>query len=136
MTVLTTAGAPLFTDCYVEMVELGDVTLTLGYSNGKRLLLENTVNYCCEHRYITCDDDLSNLRGQQVVSIEVTGVEDCQDGRSAEHEVAFVKIQFTRECITLASHNRHSGSYSGFHLQARLLDVNRKEMGAWDLPTK
>lgn len=70
---------------------------------------------CCEHRYMTIDDDLKSLNGQKLVSIKVKNYEN-REVEYDVHEVAFLEIQGDSSSITIATHNEHNGYYGGFCL--------------------
>lgn len=75
---------------------------------------------CCEYRYITCDDDLDCLIGGTLIDImekEVAIGEDEYHENEEYHEIAFVEIQTTKGCATIATHNEHNGYYGGFSLR-------------------
>jgi hypothetical protein len=73
---------------------------------------------CCEHRYMTCDDDLSSFDGSEIRSMSVR-----DGGRQqvdyGDHEIQFLVIETTSGAITVATHNEHNGYYGGFSLQVR-----------------
>lgn len=97
-----------------------NTALVFTFDNGFALVLSDDGQSCCEHRYLTSDDDLESLVGSQLVSIslrEVTGVD---DGDYGSHEQAFVVIQTTKASMTLVTHNEHNGYYGGFCLHARI----------------
>jgi hypothetical protein len=92
-----------------------DEGLFITLDDGTKVRLWDNAQKCCEHRYITCDDDLSKIIGGVLQRIEVKEVPDVETGYGA-HEQLFVEVG-TDECfITLTTHNEHNGFYSGFGL--------------------
>ncbi len=111
-------------------------TFQIHFTNGNILEVADDGQSCCEHRYLTCDDDLDGLPGQTIVSIEVSGVGLADDdGSGMDHEQAFVRIQFSRFAVTLCTHNEHNGYYGGFSLHVRLLSQDGRQIAAKSLST-
>lgn len=92
---------------------LGADALRLTFSNGVVVELEDAGQSCCEHRYITTDDDPSNLIGGALLHI-TTKPGPSEDTDYDVHETMFVEIQTTKGFITLTTHNLHNGYYGGF----------------------
>lgn len=90
-----------------------DGALVLSFEDGGELLVFDEGRSCCESRYLTCDDDLSDLIGGKLTSIEL------REGGAAErdwdfHETQFVKVETDKGGVTLCTHNEHNGYYGGF----------------------
>lgn len=72
---------------------------------------------CCEHRYITCDDDVSKLIGGALRIIEVVECKEVEDDEYGEcHEQPFINVGTEKITITFCTHNEHNGYYGGFGL--------------------
>lgn len=73
---------------------------------------------CCEHRFMTCDDDPASLVGGTLKHIIVKeGPEpEKKEDDYGEHDVAFLEVQTDQCAITFATHNEHNGYYGGFGL--------------------
>lgn len=90
--------------------------LNLTFDDGVTIRLTDEGQSCCEHRYMTCDDDLSKLIGGKLAKIEVRDVKEESGEYGDEHEQAFVEVA-TDECfVTIVTHNEHNGYYGGFGL--------------------
>ena len=50
----------------MSSIGLDDSELTIGFADGQRLRLRDEGQSCCEHRYMTTDDDLADLFFQAV----------------------------------------------------------------------
>lgn len=88
----------------------------LDFADGTKMILEDQGQSCCESRYITCDDDLSKLKGGKLKRVEVMTQRCLPDIEYGEHEISFVEVA-TDECfVTLCTHNEHNGYYGGFAL--------------------
>ncbi len=83
--------------------ESGSITL---YDDGRN---------CCEHRFITTDDDITSLVGSPLTKIELLKVE-VDEGEYETHEIAFVHVHAGVHTVTLCTHNEHNGYYGGFNL--------------------
>ncbi len=95
-----------------------DDVLAIKFDDGVTLQLSDQGQSCCEHRYMTCDDDLSKLAGGKLTKIEVREIKK-DDTTGEPHEQAFVEIA-TDDCfITVCTHNEHNGYYGGFGLDLR-----------------
>ena len=123
---------------------LVDDKLQLVFASGRKVALSDEGQSCCESRYITTDDNVSDLVGGKLVTIEERDGGDqqgpcstCQgpnaydppdsgktcyscNGTGIEsngsHDLAFVVIQTDKSSITLCTHNEHNGYYGGFAL--------------------
>ena len=90
-----------------------DIFIT--FTDGIKIRISDEGQSCCEHRYITTDDEVSSLNGGVLVSI------DLQDGDGIEkdydvHDTMFLKIQTDKTCATFVTHNEHNGYYGGFSI--------------------
>lgn len=74
---------------------------------------------CCEHRYMTCDDDLTQFEGAILLGAEQKEVEFVRDDSYGDHEIKFLEVFTNLGSFTLASHNEHNGYYGGFSLRAK-----------------
>lgn len=94
---------------------VSDECLQLDFSDGTSMLLTDEGQCCCEARYITCDDNPSDLVGGVLTNIEVKE-STCHDGDWEYHEMCFVEIATNLFSITICTHNEHNGYYGGFAL--------------------
>jgi len=92
-----------------------DDHLNLALGNGKTISIWDNGQSCCEHRYMTTDDDLSKIVGGTLTRIEAKEAPNI-DAEYDEHECVFVEVG-TDECfVTIVNHNEHNGYYGGFGL--------------------
>jgi hypothetical protein len=95
---------------------ISDDRLCLGLSpSGKTIEIWDNGQSCCEHRYMTTDDDVNSLVGHELVRIESKQAPDVQD-EYGEHEQVFVEVGTDKGFITIVNHNEHNGYYGGFGL--------------------
>jgi len=99
----------------VLSIELKDEQLILTFAHGILKLWDNGQS-CCESRYMTCDDDLTNYTNTILKSIEI--VEAPDRAGSEEHNCQFLKVRMGKGTVTAESHVEHNGYYGGFSIQA------------------
>jgi hypothetical protein len=111
----------------ITAASLDDNALSLTFADGVTIHIWDDGQSCCEHRYMTSDDDPATLVGHRLVGI--TGKEGPTEGEDGDetHEVVFVEVQTDGGFITLANHNEHNGYYGGFGLTITEGD----ERGRW-----
>lgn len=99
----------------IKDADFGNNQMTLEFEDGVKIHITDQGQSCCEHRYMTCDDDVKSLVGQKLKHIIVKDTADTgEDGSS--HEICFLEIQGDKSSITFATHNEHNGYYGGFGL--------------------
>ncbi len=76
---------------------------------------------CCESRYMTTDDDISEFIGAIFNSVEIKETESI-DTEFEEHEIEFLQFNTSKGDITFASHNEHNGYYGGFYVVAKIIN--------------
>lgn len=98
----------------VTAAKIEEDCLLLTLSNGKIIQLLDDGQDCCEHRYMTTDDDVSSIVGGDLLLVEAVKADD-----QGDHEQVFVKVETSKGFITIANHNVHNGFYSGFFLMVK-----------------
>lgn len=88
--------------------------LAIDFADGSKIDVWDNGQSCCEHRYMTTDDDVATLVGGRLLHIASKDGPD-MDG-SEEHETCFVEIATDKGFITVTNHNEHNGYYGGFGL--------------------
>lgn len=91
---------------------VGDDAVVLAFEDLTAITIRDAGQCCCEHRYITTDDDLQSLVGHLLIRIEARPGPDIY----ADHETMFVEIATEVGFVTLTTHNEHNGYYGGFSL--------------------
>lgn len=100
----------------------GNGCLDLSFEDGSTLSIFDSAQYCCEHRYLTTDDDLTAFEGAVFVDAEVRDVEGPDEDEFGEsHDVAFLVVTTDKGSFTVCTHNEHNGYYGGFDCAAVLL---------------
>ena len=101
----------------ISALELKDDELHFTFSDGTKIKLFDDGQSCCEHRYMTTDDDLSYYVGAVLMDAEVAEAPN-QPDIYGDHEVQFLKVKTSKGVFTMESHNEHNGYYGGFLIRA------------------
>lgn len=102
----------------IKTAAAGRESLEIEFECGSKLSLWDNGQSCCESRYMTCDDKLSEFAGATVVSISIKDAPNIEAG-GEEHEVQFLEVSTDRGAITCSNHNEHNGYYGGFSIAAK-----------------
>ena len=102
----------------IKGVNLAVDELVFTFADGAGLCVRDEGQSCCEHRYMTTDDDLSYFKNTVLKSLEIKDAPEIEyeDG---SHEVQFLKVTTGKGAFTVETHNEHNGYYGGFHLVLR-----------------
>lgn len=101
------------------------------FTDDTAVIFYDDARSCCEHRFMTCDDDLAPFVGAMFVDVALSEkntpeVEDSQqewdDGE--QHEWCFVDFTTSMGVFTATMHNRHNGYYGGISLAARSITAD------------
>lgn len=85
---------------------------------------------CCEHRFMTTDDDLAPFVGATFMDVALSekntpdgeGQSEWDDGE--QHEWCFVDFTTSMGVFTSTMHDRHNGYYGGIALAARVITAD------------
>lgn len=102
--------------------EEGDGALVLVMGDGQTLRLFDNGRSCCESRYLTCDDDLDQFIGAELIDIEVSDGPTVETEYGEPHETSFLRVKTSLGDIVATTHNEHNGYYGGFSIQASVSD--------------
>jgi hypothetical protein len=103
----------------IENVELDGDDLVISLTDNTKLIIWDGGQSCCEHRYMTTDDDLSYFSGATLLNMELKTVE-YKDMDYGDHEIQFLDIKTSEGVFTMVNHNEHNGYYGGFYIKAKL----------------
>ena len=99
----------------ITEAHINDDRLRLKFSDGTVIKLWDNGQSCCEDRYITCDDDVSDLVGGKLLNIEVKDSGEKEEEYDV-HEWVFIEVATDKAFISMTTHNEHNGYYGGFGL--------------------
>lgn len=77
---------------------------------------------CCETRYMSTDDNLTEFCNAKLLDIELKHAPDQEDEYGDPIEIQFLDIKTDKGVFQVANYNNHNGYYSGFDLIARELN--------------
>lgn len=100
----------------IKSVTLDDDVLNITLDDGSTLIVQDNGQSCCEHRYMTTDDDLSYFSGATLEGMELKDAPD-EECEYDVHEVQFLEVKTDKGVFTMASHNEHNGYYGGFAIE-------------------
>ena len=89
--------------------------LFLTFDSGEKISIYDGGQCCCEHRYMSTDDDVQSLVGNTLTSIEIKSGAGLEYGEDGE-ETQFLEIRTDQNFVTIVNHNEHNGYYGGFAL--------------------
>jgi hypothetical protein len=104
----------------IETVTLDEENLVISFTDNTQLTIWDDGQSCCEARYMTTDDNLSDFNGATLLDFELKSVESGDDDGWEEHEIQFLDVKTSNGVFTMANHNVHNGYYGGFYVKAKL----------------
>jgi hypothetical protein len=102
----------------IESVEVNDKDCTIRMQNGAGCTLYDDGQNCCEHRHMSCDDDLAAFVGSTLIDIEIAPGPELEGGGDEYHDSEFLRLKTSDGVITIVNHNEHNGYYGGFYIVA------------------
>jgi hypothetical protein len=103
----------------ISSLKLDEDALHFTFEDGSKLKLFDDGQTCCEHRYMTSDDDLQSFVGSELVSAEIRDAPAPPPDECGEcHEVEFLVVSTSKGRFTVETHNEHNGYYGGFLVRA------------------
>lgn len=112
-------------DRRIVALELSDVSLVIRFEDGSRLLLQDLAQHCCERRYMSTDDTLTDyvgalFRGATLADVGHASMGD-DDFTLDVHDVVFLNVQTSEGEFQIVNHNEHNGYYGGFDVTAKFI---------------
>lgn len=101
-----------------------DTGLHFVFEDGAKIRIADFDRQCCEYRYMTTDDKLSDFIGSTLMSVEVREIlqfigKEPESRKSGDvHDVSFLVVTTSLGAFTCETHNEHNGYYGGFSIQA------------------
>lgn len=102
----------------IANAEMTDDRLRLTFVDGEAIDIWDDGQSCCEHRWMSTDDDVKSLIGGMLVHIlpKDAGPSNYDEEGYDVHEMIFLEIATDQGFITIVNHNDHNGYYGGFGL--------------------
>ena len=98
-----------------------DDNLYINFTDDTALRMWDGGQSCCEHRYMVCDDNLTEYVGAKltnVISKPASFVDEDYD----VHETMFIDFETTNGVFTIVNHNSHNGYYGGFYVEGEITE--------------
>lgn len=92
-------------------------TLNFEFKDGSKMKIWDGGQNCCEHRYMTTDEELSYYEGSKLLDLELKDCPEIEEDDDV-HEVQFLDVKTDTGVFQMANHNEHNGYYGGFRIQA------------------
>lgn len=88
--------------------------LSFAFTDQTHLSISDEGQSCCEHRYMSCDDNLDDFAGATLLDGELKTAP-AQNGEYGDVcEIQFLDIKTSKGVFTISNHNDHNGYYGGF----------------------
>ena len=97
----------------ISAISFSEERLVLSFSDDTGIKIWDDGQSCCEHRYMTSDDDIQNFVGTKFLNAEIREAPNVEDEYGC-HEVQFLLINTDKGTFTIETHNEHNGYYGGF----------------------
>lgn len=101
----------------IKSATMNSNSLKIEFKGAPPMRLIDDGQSCCEHRYMTCDDDLSILEGAEFLGITEKEHKSTDGEYGDSHEIVFVDFVTSKGTVTVCTHNKHNGYYGGFSLK-------------------
>lgn len=101
----------------IKDTELTDSALILRFTDGTGIRIADEGQSCCEHRYMTTDDDPKEHIGHTFTGAEIKDGPTTELPYGDEHEQQFLEIRTSNGHFTIVTHNEHNGYYGGFSIE-------------------
>lgn len=88
--------------------------LTMKFDDGTGIAFRDEGQSCCEHRHMSCDDDLPYYVGAQLLDADLKDGPTIDGEYGDAHEQQFLEIKTSKGHFTVVNHNEHNGYYGGF----------------------
>lgn len=105
----------------IDAASFSDKRLRLRFGE-KSVTLRDDGQSCCEARWMSTDDDVSQMVGETLRDAEIAdGPSRKEDPNDyGEHDTAFLRVVTDRQTYTFVTHNEHNGYYGGFSIVAEV----------------
>ena len=114
-------ATPMYTNKVIKSVAMSEDELNIHFEDGTGIQITDEGQSCCEHRYMTTDDDVNSLVGSVIQTIMVKSGPEAEDDYEV-HDQEFLEIQTNKGFISIVNHNEHNGYYGGFSLNIKEIE--------------
>lgn len=108
-------------DKTISGVFITDDNLYINFTDDTALRMWDGGQSCCEHRYMVCDDDLTDYVGAKLINV-ISKPASFVDEDYDVHETMFIDFETTNGVFTIVNHNSHNGYYGGFYVEGEITE--------------
>lgn len=104
----------------IKVATLDEATdrLVIEFTDDSKLYISDEGQSCCEHRYMTTDDDLSKFTGAVILDYQIKDAPSIEDGYDY-HDIEWFEVITNKGPFQMVNHNEHNGYYGGFSVCAK-----------------
>lgn len=103
----------------IESVKIDESEyLYIYFTDNTFLKISDEGQSCCEHRYMSCDDDFNDFEGSILLDFELKNAPSVEQEYD-EHDIQFLDVKTNKGIFTITNHNIHNGYYGGFCIEAK-----------------
>ncbi|TDQ12214.1 hypothetical protein ATK78_1348 [Pedobacter metabolipauper] len=93
--------------------------LVLEFTDETKLFISDEGQSCCEHRYMTTDDNLVDFAGAVVLNYQIKDAPSIEDEYGDCHDIEWFEVITDKGPFQMVNHNEHNGYYGGFSVCAK-----------------
>jgi hypothetical protein len=108
-------------DKTISGVFITDDNLYINFTDNTALRIWDGGQSCCEHRYMVCDDNLTEYVGAKLINV-ISKPASFVDEDYDVHETMFIDFETTNGVFTIVNHNSHNGWYGGFYIEGEITE--------------
>lgn len=109
----------------IQDVIFTEESMTLKFEDGRGIQIIDAGQDCCEHRYMTTDDNVADLIGGMLRKIEEKPGPEVEEEYDV-HETCFVEVATQDDHIIITNHNEHNGYYGGFLMRVFVVGTDEE----------
>jgi hypothetical protein len=104
----------------ISDLHIQDNEIIITFDDKSKLKIFDDGQSCCESRYMSTDDDLTQFKEATLRDVELLDCKSDDDGDYGSHDIQFLRVSTDKGDFRLASHNEHNGYYGGFSIRAEV----------------
>ena len=101
------------------VLEEGTERLVIEFTDDTKVFISDEGQSCCEHRYMTTDDNLSDFIGAKIINYQIKDAPGTEDEYGEPHDIEWFEVITDKGPFQMVNHNEHNGYYGGFSVCAR-----------------
>ncbi len=97
----------------------GNNQLKFTFEDSTGMYLFDDGQSCCESKYMTTDDILSEYAGTTFLNVEIKDGGGAGDSEYGGHDIQFLEITTDKGVFQMSNHNKYNGYYGRFSIIAK-----------------